>query len=206
MKKQIKKILMGVGGIALLGIGLLGGATLFPNEVPYEVEKIVTEYVNVPGDTVYEVKETIKEVEVITEVVGDEFQTVYDYMYDMEGDMTEVMDDLDDDEIDLLAERVFDINEAKIVAVNHVKAELFDEIDGEELGTVEFDEDDLKKLRIDDDFDELLISDADFEDKEFDVTITGTFKQDDIKYGFEAVVNTEKGYVDDMEVVISSLE
>jgi len=210
------KMILAVAGIGLIGAGALMGGIL-PNEteVPYEVEKIVTQVVNLSSEQesiafqngVNSV-EVPKQVEVFTEVEvqSEDFKIVYDYMYDMEGDMSDVMDDLEDDEIELLAERVFLINEAKDLSVEEIEAELFDELDRDSIvlsdnSTLYFDEDDMKKLRIDNDLDELEILESDFDNNEFTVKVTGTFKQDDVYFNFEAEVEIEDNMVDDFEIV-----
>jgi len=168
---------------AVIGLGL--GYGLAPEntvEVPGET-KIVKETVEIPVETIKEV-EVIKEVNVTKEVLVDngKLDDVLTHIYDNDGSIEYIIDDLDDDEVYLIADRVVLVNEFKKLAVDAVESELIDEVDKMVVSGVELDEDDVERLRIDGDLDEVVINDIDFEDKDATVVVTGTFEQDDIEY------------------------
>ena len=63
------------------------------------------------------------------------------------------------------------------------------------------DEDDVERVRVDDDFDEILVDDIDFEDKDAELILTGTFEHDDVDYEFTAMVEFKDGEIDDVELI-----
>lgn len=205
---MVKKIISGLAIGALTGT--LIGAFAFPNTEIETVEKIVNQTVEVPV-TVTEINEIVTEVKVIEyvnvtkEVFIDngKLDEVLQHIYDNNGDIEYLTDDLDDDEVMLIADRVIFVNEMKKLAVDSINDELFDELDRETFsisGTdVTFDEDDLERLRIDDDEDEIKVSDVDFEDEDIKLTITGTFEQDDVRYNYEATVEFRDGEFDELD-------
>jgi len=154
------------------------------------------------------VNETIVEVpvETIVEVESANLSIVLDHIHELDGDVEYLLDDLDDDEVELIVDRIVFVNEVKDLAVAEVKAEIFDELDGEEVGEVELDEDEMERLKIDDDLDEIMIDDIDFEDGDALVTVTGSFEQDDVEYVFSAEVSIKDGEVDEIESIEVSEE
>lgn len=150
---------------------------------------------------------------VVCEVITSEDNTdsgnlklVLEEIYDNDGSVEYLTEDLDDDELYLIADRIIFIQEAKNMAIDHVKAELADELNNVEItmndnSTVELDEDDFEKLRIDDDSDEILVANVDYEDKDVDVTVTGRFRHDDTWFAFEAKVAIEDNEVDDFDII-----
>jgi len=212
VKEQTKKLLSGIA-VAFLAGGLIGSLG-FPKTETVTVEKIVNQTVEVPTEVIKEIeveKEVIKEINVTKEVVVDneKLDEVLEHLYDNEGKVEYLIDDLDDDEVEKIADRVVLINEFKKLAVDAIDAELFDELDNEEFdfnGTiVEFDEDDLERLRIDDEQDEILIDDIDFDDGDADLILTGTFDQDDERYDYEVKVvfkDFEFDELDDIKVTL----
>ena len=67
--------------------------------------------------------------------------------------------------------------------------------------TVKFDEDDLERLRLDDESDEVVIDSVDFDDSDAEVIVTGRFEQDDVKYSFEALVVIKDGEFDEISSI-----
>lgn len=198
--KVVKILAVAGAGVLLLGAGMYAGSQLFPQTITqtYTVEKEVVK--EVPVEKIVEI---IKEVPVekIVEVSDGKLDLVLEHIYDNEGNVQYLTEDLDDDEVFMIADRIVFINDIKTLAVNAVKSDLFDELDGEVVGEVELDERDMEKLKVDDDHEDLIIEDVDFEDKDAEVKVTGTFKQDDIKYDFEVVINFRDGEYDDMDIV-----
>lgn len=199
---------MGAAGVVLAAsAGLVGGFAL-DNPEPYVVEKVVTEVqtVEVPGPTmtVTEIKEVPVEVEkeVIVEVPVNGTMDVVEFLVDQNGDLRELdISEIEDRGLDELISQVSFIRESKLQAAYFVDKELADELDRRRVSGVTLDEDDIERVRIDDDLDELLIDDVDFDDMDADVTVTGTFEHDDIEYEFEVLVEIKDGEVDEMEIV-----
>ncbi len=203
---MVKKIISGLAVAALTGT--LIGAFAFPQTEIVTVEKIVNQTVKVPV-VVTEVKTVEKLVEVpinITKEVfvdNEKLDEVLQHIYDNNGDVEYLTDDLDDDEVVLIADRVIFVNEMKKLAVDAISDELFDELDRETYNIsgsdVTFDEDDLERLRTDDDEDEITVTDVDFEDEDIKLTLTGTFEQDDVRYNYEATVEFKDGRFDELD-------
>ncbi len=139
--------------------------------------------------------------EVTVEVDNGNLDLVLQRIFDDEGEVSYLTNSLDDDEVSEIANRVVFVNEVKSLAVKAVKADLFDEIDRLEVdGTdVKLDEDDLEKLRIDDDDDELEFQIDDWDDRDATVHVKWTFEQDDDKFDFELDVVFENGEFDELE-------
>jgi len=188
------------GGMAFNGSGFDNGYAQGQSDfVPKEVikEVTVTETVEVPV-----------EVEVPTEVFVDNgnLNLLLEHIYDNDGKINYLLDDLDDDELDLIVDRVVFINDIKSLAVQEIKSEIADEVDKmvitlSDNSTITLDEDDVERIRVDDDADEILVDDIDFEDKDADLKVTGTFEQDDVKFNYEAIVEFKDGEVDDISHV-----
>lgn len=206
MKKTNK---LNIGKLAMVGVvaGVavlagFAGHSLFPKTVTEEVlvNQTVVEYVDVPFNVTEYVEVPVNVTEYV-EVDNGNLDVVLNEIFDNNGRITYLLDDLDDDELDLIVDRIAFVNEIKSLAVAEVAKELFDELDGEYVGLVRLDEDDMERLRIDDDLDELLVSDIDFEDSDAVITVTGTFEQDDIKYDYEVEVEFKDGEIDDFDIV-----
>lgn len=128
-----------------------------------------------------------------------------EHIYDNNGNIDYLVEDLDDDELDLIVERIDFINKIKSDSVDFIKKELFDEVDKMEIiladnSTYEFDEDDLERLKINDDDDEILIQDIDFEDGDAEVLVSGSFEDDDdLKFRYEVIISFRDAEVDDFD-------
>lgn len=175
--------------VALFVLGGLLGAFLKPSEIQ-EIE--------VPVEVIKEVQ---VEVPVEVAVEGENYGVLLSYIYDNEGNLSLLdVDDLDEDEISQVIERISFIEVLKAKALEYVKAELFDEADKEVVGAYTIDEDELERLKLDNDADEVLVSNIDFEDSDATVTVTGTFEQDDVKFEFEAEVEFKDGEIEDFSI------
>jgi hypothetical protein len=122
-------------------------------------------------------------------------------IYDNDGKVEFVVDDLKDSEVELIADRFVLVNDFKALALAEVKKNLADLVDKEVVSGVTIDDKDVERVRLNDDADEITVDDIDFEDKDASLLVTGTFEQDDVKYEFEVSVDIKDGEVDD-----SSLE
>lgn len=184
LRKMENKVLLAIVGIALLVFGGFLGAVAFPTEVEkvVEVEKLVP-------------FETIKEVP----VDNGNLALLEKYIYDNDGNLSELeVTELDEDEMPLLIDRINFIEDIKVLALEEVKANVFDKVDGEEVEGVKLDEDELERLNLDDD--EISVSVTDFEDKDATVTVPGSFKQYGNKYDFTAKVEFEDGEIEDLKI------
>lgn len=195
----------GVAGV-VLGAGAVAYALSNPKTVTVEKE--------IPVEVIKQI-EVVKEIEVpvnvtvekIVEVDNGKLDLVLDEIFDNDGKVQYLTEDLDEDEVSEIVDRIVFANEAKALAVDYVKKELADELDNVVFEDVEFDEDDVEKIRLDDDSDEIELDNIDYEDKDVDVTVTGKFRHDDEWFEFEAKVEIEDNEVEDFEVeVVSKLE
>jgi hypothetical protein len=205
MKKQIKNTnvkKLAMAGAVALGIvaGGFAGAYIFPNTETIVVEKIVNNTIEVPVETIVEVPYNVT-VEKIVEVDNGNLDIVLQEIYDNNGRVQYLLDDLDEDELDLIVDRIAFVNDIKALAVAEVKSELFDEVDRMIVDGVELDEDEMERLRIDDDLDEINVADIDFEDKDAKLEITGTFEQEDVKYSYKVEIEFKDGEVYDFDVL-----
>jgi hypothetical protein len=201
---ELKKIGK-IAGIAAVG-ALLGGAgvhmTMEPETNIITETVTVEKIVEVPGENIT-VTETV---EVENENMADLVQEIIDN----EGDLSYLdVDEIEDadDEVQEVANQIIFINDAKALALAEVKKEVFDTLDGEVItlndnSTYEFDDNDLERLKLDDDLDELIVSDIDYEDRDCDVTVTGSLEDEDgLEFEFEYIVEIKDGEVDDSDLV-----
>ena len=188
-----------VGGVLLGG---LGGGLLFNDNA--EVKKLTDDL----EATELELEELqAQEPEVLeVEVDNGNLDLVLQHIYDNDGQVEYLTEDLDDDEISEIVDKIVFVNEVKDITVDKVRAELYDEVDKLEVSvgnsTVTLDEDDLKRLRIDDDSDELLFELDDWEDRDATVHVTGTFRQDDQRFNFELDAIFENGEFDELDNIV----
>ena len=203
---EIKQIITGTA--VGLFVGAVVGVNLAQPEV-VEVEKIVYENktIEVPVELIVEVEKIVNntiEVPVnvteIVEVDNGNLDLVLDHIYDNDGNIEYILDNLDDDEVDQIAGRVVTVNEFKKLAVDSIEEDLFDELDRNVFSVdVTFDEDDMERLRIDSDLDEIVVDYIDFDESDAVLIVTGTFEQDDIKYDYTADVVFKDGEYDELE-------
>lgn len=194
MSESNKSVFWSRMAAGVLGLVLVGGAVSYA--IPNEVEVKVPVNVSVPGKTVF------------TDVLVDNgnLALVLDHLYDNDGDVNYLLNDLDNDEIELVVDRIIFVNEAKTMAVNYVESNMADELDKVAVEGEYLDEDDIERIRIDDDDDEVLIEDIDFDDSDAHVIVSATFEQDDVDYKATFDVKIKDGEVDDMELVFVELD
>lgn len=206
MEKKTKKALTATAaGLVAVGLGIAAGAALFPVEktveVPVEVIKTVEKEVvrEVPGpvQTIYEVKEVA--------VDSGKLDDVLNAIYDADGNLEFVTDDLKESEISEIADRLVFEMDVKAIAAEAVRSKAADTLHKEKLGDVKFDEDDIERIRIQDDRGEIEVLDRDFEDGDAEVKVTAHFEQDDVKYAADFIVLVKEGKFDDIEVDSISL-
>jgi hypothetical protein len=163
----MKKLNAKTVGAVALGLGIiagtvLGGIVYNPvQEVPVEVIKYINQTVEVPVEVIKEVvveKVVVEEKEVFVEVDN--------------GDMAFVLDRLEDKAIIDDAEEIVDElkseDEALSMAFKYVddnREDLFDLL--EEEGIVS-DEDDVEIIKVYNEFEDVVIVESDFDDKEYE--------------------------------------
>lgn len=175
MKKQTKKIgalaLTGLVGLAGIGIGAVGGSQLFPKTITEEVvvteliekEVIVTEQIEVPVNVTVE-KEVL--------VDNGNLDLVLEHIYDNNGEVVYLTEDLFDDELDQIVERIVLVNDMKSEAVNVVLSQFSRELDRQH----NFDRRDISRVKVDKD--SVEISNVNFKHEDSLVTMEVEFRYD----------------------------
>jgi hypothetical protein len=135
------------GGMVVAVAGLAGGAMLFPVEHTVTKEVIKEVIVEVPVVSTEVVTETIvKEVKVDNGKLAD----VLEAIYQADGDLEFVTDDLKESEIAEIADRLVFEMDVQAMAVAAVRAEAIDVLHKESVNGTTLDEDDMERLRIQD--------------------------------------------------------
>ncbi len=143
----------------------------------------------------------------VVEVDNENLGLVLEHIYDNEGDVNYLTEDLDDDEVEEIVERIVFVNELKSHAVDAVRDNLFDELDKRGVGNIELDEDEMERLKIDDRDYEIKVEVSDWDDGEATAIVTGTFEQEDIngndrKFEFTAELDFDDGEFDDFDEIV----
>jgi len=177
-KSTIKKAGAIITGVAVIGLSAFAGAQLFPKTITKTTT--VTHNITVPVEVPvpYEV---VKNVTV--KVDNGKLSTVLKYLYDNDGKINYITKDLTDSEVGLIVDRIVFVNDAKSIAAKAVKSRLFSKINNEEItlndgSSYKVDSDKLTRLRVDSDFDEVMVDSINFDDQ--DATLEVTFRFDDI--------------------------
>ena len=161
MNKNIMK------GAAVAAAGLIvgmGGG--FMLDQPAEVTKIV----EVPVEKVTPGPVQIQEVEVVKFVDNGKMEELLQAIYDNDGDLEFVTEDLDEDELGLIVERVAVMGEYRMMAENEARKEALDLLDNELVNGTTLDEKEmrLKSTGLES---ELLSIDFEEEDATFEVEL-----------------------------------
>lgn len=198
MNKLTKPIALAVAGLLVGGAAGAGLHAFMAEPVVVEKEVIKTVEVNktveVPGPVqiVYEVKEVA--------VDSGKLDDVLEAIYAADGDLEFVTDDLKESEIAEIADRLVFEMDVKAIAAAAVRAEALDVLHKEKVNGTTLDEDDIERLRIQDDRGEIVVVDRDFEDGDAEVKVTAHFEQDDVKFTADFLVLIKEGKLDEVEV------
>lgn len=199
-KMKDKKFLK-TSGLAIAGLILGAGGAGIAMEPQVVYENVTVEVpIEVPVEVIKEINNTvevIKEVNVTDARLGEVIQ----HIFDREGDVEYIVDEFDADEIDQIADAFIFVHEMVKDGSDYIKKEIADELDKETIGETELDEDDIERIRISDDLDEVTLEDFDAEDKELDITYNVKFEHDDEDYQAEVKIEVRDGKVDDIEIV-----
>lgn len=205
MENKKTKIAGAVGAAAIIALsGLTGAGIADDSAMVKQLQEQVSALENaepvVINNTITETVEVPVEVEKIVKVDNGNLGLVLEHVYDNDGNVEYLLDDLDDDELDLIVDRVVFINDIKQLAVAYVEKEGVDELDKEMVNGTELDDSDIERFRVDDDSEDVIIDDVYFEDGEAEVLVTARFEQDDVDYEAVFRVEFEDGKVDDIMV------
>lgn len=207
MKKQKTNKLSTVTKVVAVGVlaiasGLAGAGIHNLTTEPQVLvqEKIVNQSIEVPVEVIKEVPVNVT-VEKLVEVDNGQLDAVLQAIYDHDGDVEFLTEDLKDSEVAEIADRVVFINEAKVLAQSYAQDEIADLVDKEDVNGNTLDEDDVERIKVEDEFDKLTVEDIDYDDKDVSVLVPVKFEHDDVDY--EAVVKVvfKDGEYDDVELV-----
>jgi hypothetical protein len=193
MKKENKNIYKKAGAIAL-GLGIVGasvfaGSKLFPETIVEElpVEKIVYQDVIVEVPTIV-TETTIVEKEVLVD--NGNLELVLKYVYD-EGELEFLTEDLFEDELDLIVDRILLIEEVKSVSVDFALSNFARELEKQ----LDYDRRDVSKVKLVKDSVEFVKESADFKYGEFEVKLSVEFRYDSVVEEKEVLVEYYDGRV-----------
>lgn len=199
MKEKLKKV-GAIAALPVVAVAFTGVGFALDNPQTVEVEKVVEQIVEVE-----KLVEVPVEVETIVEVEVDNgnLDLVLEHLYDNDGNVEYLIDDLDDDEVAEIVDRIVFIDYVKKVAVDTVKSDGIKEMHKEYVGEIRIDEDDVERFKIYTDDEDVLVEDVDFEDEDAEVLVKVRFELDDEEAKFGAVFKVEfkEGSVDDLELV-----
>jgi len=203
-KKAALKIAAGV--VVGLIAGGLGAVALTPEPAPV----VQIKEVSVPVE-VEVIKEVIRNVtvEVPIETASgsdDTLEIVLNHLFDADGEVQYITDEFDSDEVEEIADAFVFINDNVKLASDLIKKELADELDREEVNGTSLDEDDVERIRINDDLDEVTVEDFDWKDKEVDLIFDVRFEHDDVDYTAVVKVEVRDGELDDISIESIDLE
>jgi len=194
-------------------VGSCFGSIAFPREVVVEkpVVKTVTQekVVEVPKieyvDKIVEKKvEVPVEVPVEIEVDNGKLDMVLQYFYDNDLD-PDLIGNLDKNEREEIVDRIEFFNEIKGKSIEGVNEEFTDLIHKEEFNVGEpdyakFYKDEVERIKVDRDIEDVEIEFVDFEDKDAETLVEVKFEQDDVKYKAIVEVEFKDGKIDDYNI------
>jgi hypothetical protein len=197
---NMKKALAIGGAVVLAGAAFGAGAYLVPRtiEVPKEVIKEVK--VAGPIQTIEVPVEKIVEKNVTVEVLVDNgnLALLEKELIEKNGNVEYLTDGLDDNEIELIVDRLQLANEWEHAAFLKAKDKIPDELHKEVVSGVTLYREDIRSLNIDPDT--VTLENIDWTSKDVDVVLPFTFRMDDLKYEGVARVIVIDGKIDDFEV------
>ena len=200
-KGKIWKVasLIGVAGLLVGGVamGFIGD-----NKEQKQIDDLNAQLIDAQNQPALEVVVT-EEVLVDNGNLGLVLEYIDENIYKDKVDFSTL--DLGDDEIELLVDRIVFTNEIKAKAIAEVKAKAFSELNHEYVNTTKLHVEDLERLKVQDDYSDVIVSDLDFEDGDANVFVTVKFEQDDIKYEADFNVEFEDGEIEDLNLLEAKL-
>jgi len=197
---DMKKVI----GAGLVGLAI-GAATVGVHDVLETPDTEIrfinqTEIIEVPVEVIKEVNVTQVEY-----VDNENLDLVLNEIYDNNGEVEYLIDDLDDDELDQVVARIVFANDVKAMAVAEAKKEIVDLLHKEVINGTTLDEDDIERVKVQGDDDEVVIADIDYEDLDADVEVEIKFEQDDVEYVALVEVEVKENEVDDIDLISINL-
>ena len=176
----LKKVGAVALGLGIVGASVLAGASLFPKEVevPYPVPYPVVEYQTVPGETIIEYVDVEKPVEVLID--NGNLDLVLNFIYN-NNDMEFITQDLDEDEINEIVERIVLLEDVASQVKSFVYSNLAKELEKQ----LDYDRRDVSKIKIDEDTIKFINNECDFKYEEFLVEL-------EVEYRYDKVYETKK--------------
>ena len=223
MKKQnVKKISAIIGASALVVGSVIGGIVGYNlvNQDSIKADGYAQGYTagtsSVDTQAIYDqayaegaasvTPTTITEVQYVNQTVevpvdNGNLQVVLDELYAENGNVTFLTDDLDDDQLNLIVDRIVFLNDSKTLAYNKVSDKIKDELDMYVFNSsVTFDDDEIYSVRMDFDDVELDVSSIDWDDSQVEVLVPASFKQDGVRYDAVFRVSVEDNDVEDVDI------
>lgn len=190
MDKKTKKIVaLSLGGLVILGGGAYIGSQVFPktiNTVPTieDTAKVTALQTQVADLQAHPVVQTITvdhnvTVEKIVTVDNGNLDLVEKFLYDNNGDVHFITNDLKEKELPLIVDRILFTNDIKTMAISEVQDKAFDKLDDKTVGAVTLNMRKMSELRIKDDFSDINLTQVDYKYKDADALVKATFTYDD---------------------------
>jgi hypothetical protein len=147
----MNKKYLALGGAALIAVGAMGGFIAAPEKIITETKEI-NNTVEVPGPV--QVKYETVTVKEIQYVDNGKLEAVLEYIYENDGNLSRLAEDLDDDEYHLIGSRIVMENDFIALAENAARSRAFSELHKDNSTGIKLDREDLsfRKEAIDEDF------------------------------------------------------
>lgn len=196
-----------VGAVLIAAVAGISGAGLAINTIDpvIQTETVIKEIIKeVPVNVLITEQieiEKLVEVEKIVEVKVDNgnLGLVLDTIYNNNGNVEYLLNDLDNDELDMIVDRIIFTEEVKILAYDGIKKNIIDELDEIEINGEELEDDDIERLKVY--ADDIIIEEIDYDDMDAEVLVEFKFEQNDIKYKGSAVAKIRDGKFDEIKSV-----
>ena len=195
-KQVTKKIgALTLGALVALGGGVMIGSHAFPQTITEEVivEKTVKEVIDLTENQTIEAFNAgvasveLPEMPEPVEVDNQNLEVVLKELYDSKGNMSLVVNGLFDDELDVIVDRIVQVNDWKATSINLAKNRLAFELD-RQYG---FDRRDVSRIKVDED--SVRVSSVDFDRMDAVVEFDVEFRFDGELYVAEVLVEFYDG-------------
>lgn len=182
-------------GVVVFGLGAFSGSLAFPQTVVEE--KVVNRTVEVPVPVEVPVVEYVNQT-VEVPVDNGNLDLVLNYIYE-EGLSELDLNDLDDDEVDRIVDRIAFLNESNALAREYVRFEFLDVIDNEYVNGDKIDEDDVERVRVGE-VEDFTFSNVDFDYDDAVVSVPVEFEHNGNDYNVTIDVTIRNAEVDGAEL------
>lgn len=195
--KSKKAVAMVIGGLVLLGGGAAIDHHFLPVVKTVEVEKVVTQEVvkEVPGPERI-VEKTVEVAGPVQLVDNEKLADVLEYIWDNDGNVSVVLDDLEESEVAEIADRMVMVSDFQALAMDAAREQARTELHRETVNGTRLDKEDIERLKVQED--DVLTDVTDWDDKDAEVTVPVFFEQDDVKYKADIIVSFKDGELDEV--------